>query len=96
MLETDTLMSDGINLNDCDKCIVGEAWGFEADYVLRCVDCTTFGRKIWEAGGEYIPVPYAVELRSEYNKDVLHRRIKQFVNHWNKKHSTSEDVGAKH
>ena len=61
-----------LNISDCRKCIVGEAYGFDASYWATCGKCRDYSCGF-------------TSILTE-NPSVRRTSIDRFVNHFNKAH----------
>ncbi len=62
------------NVLAASKCVVGEAYGYDSSYLIRCPECDNFGWRFM----------IYFTLRS---KSKLDDNAKKFEEHWIEKHS---------
>lgn len=61
-------------LKMASKCVVGEAYGYDPSYLIRCSDCDDFGWKFM--------MYFTLRSRSRLNENK-----KKFTDHWVQQHS---------
>lgn len=61
------------------KCVVGEAYGFDSSYLIRCSECDNFGWRFM--------IYFTVRSKSKLDDNA-----KRFVKHWLEKHSESDNA----